>query len=124
MRRRARRPRAQVRERSDARVAGDGGVGDDAVVVNRDAIADSRIDDPHAAVDVAAAADRRRAFERHAGMDDRVGAHRDVAIDEGRRRVLDGDARGHQFGVLFLSHDATHLRQFGAAVDPANLVGI
>ena len=48
----------------------------------------------------------------------------DVAIDVGRRRILDRDARRHQLRVLLLSHDAAHCRQLGAAVDAANLVGV
>ena len=83
-----------------------------------------RVDDAHAAVNLAAAADRRAPFERHAGMDDRVGADLDVAIDVGRRRILDRDAGRHQFRVLVLSHDSAHCRQLRAAVDAANFVGV
>ena len=50
---------AEVRERADRRAGRDRRVGDHAVVVHGDAVADPRIDDPHAAVDLAAAADRR-----------------------------------------------------------------
>jgi hypothetical protein len=32
-------------------------------------------------------------------------------------RIDDGDARRHQFFVLFLSHDSAHFRQLAAAVD-------
>ena len=57
-------------------------------------------------------------------MDDGVLPDRDVAIDVGRRRILDRDTGRHQLLVLLLSHDSAHCRELGAAVDAANLVGI
>ena len=76
-----------------------------------------------AAVDFAARADRRAPLERHAGMDDRVGADRHVGVDVRGGRILDRDARRHQFVRFSLSHDSAHRRQLDAAVDAANLVG-
>ena len=64
----------QVRERADAHVVGQPRVGDDRVVEHRDTIADLRVDDSDAAVDFAALANRREAFERDAGVNNRVGA--------------------------------------------------
>ena len=115
---------SQVRERTDARLVRHRGVRDHAVVVNRHAVADARIDDAHAAVDLAAAADRRLAFERHAGMDDRVASDVDMRIHVGRRRILNRDAGGHQLLVLRLSHDSAHCRQLEAAVDSPDFVGV
>src|SRR5206468_8821249 len=60
----------------------------------------------------------------NAWMDDRVGADSDVAVDVGRRRILDGDAGRHQLGILPLSHDSAHFRQLRPAVDSANFIGV
>ena len=51
----------QVRERPHARVVGDGGTGDHAVVVHHHAVADGRVDDAHEGVDLAGCADARPA---------------------------------------------------------------
>ena len=57
-------------------------------------------------------------------MDDRVRPDLDFRIDVGRGRIDDGDAGRHQFFVLVLSHEPAHFREFGPAVDAANLQGI
>ena len=57
-------------------------------------------------------------------MDHRVGADLDVRIDVGRGRIDERDAGGHQFFVLLLSHDSAHFRQFGAAVDAPDFLGV
>ena len=58
---------AQVSKRSDGRAGLDARARDHGVVEDRDAIADLRIDDARAAVDFAAAADRRPPLERYQG---------------------------------------------------------
>ena len=92
----------QVRERPDLRVVGRS---IESVMTQwlriGDAIADPRVDDARAAVDFAAAADRRRALRarrRDAGSCPAPIVH--VAIDVGGRRILDRDARRHQLRVL------------------------
>ncbi len=113
-----------MRERPDARAVRDRGVGDDAVVEHRHAIADPRVDDADAAVNLAVRPDGRPSLERHPGADDRVRAHLDGGVDVGRRRIFDRHAGRHQFVVLLLSHDSAHFRQLAPAVDAADFVGV
>ena len=47
-----------------------------------------------------------------------------VGADVSGRRVFDRDACGHQLAVFLLPHDSTRLRQFRAAVDSADFVGV
>src|ERR1035437_2290366 len=68
---------SEMRERPDARAVRDRGVGDDAVVEHRHAIADPRVDDADAAVNLAVRPDGRPSLERHPGVDDLVRAHLD-----------------------------------------------
>ena len=57
-------------------------------------------------------------------MDDRVRPHHDGLVDVGRGGILDRHSRGHQLGVLLLSHDAAHFRELLTAVDAAKLIGV
>src|SRR5436190_150465 len=72
---------AQRSKRSDGRAGLDARSRDHGVVENRDAIADLRIDDARAAVDFAAAADRRPALQKHGGVQDGVRPDRHVVVD-------------------------------------------
>src|SRR6185503_12295418 len=81
-------------------------------------------DDADVAVDLAGRPNPALSLDGHAGVYHRVGADFDVRIDVGRGRVDDGDAGCHQFFVFCLSHDSAHFREFGAAVDPPDFLGI
>ena len=81
-----------------------------------------RVDNPRAAVNLAAAADGGAPFDRDAGMDDGVRADHHVAIDIGGSGIFNGHAGVHQLNILFLSHDPADLRQLAAAVDAADFV--
>ncbi len=115
--------RPQVGERTDRRVIGDDGIVDHAVIQNGHAIADAGVDQARAAMNFAAGSDGRGAFERNSRMNDRVGADRDVAVDVHGCRIFERHSRCHQRAIFLVSHDATHCRKLGAAVDAENFVG-
>ena len=117
------RPGPDVRERTEERAGLDCGIGDHSVVSHTHPIADRRVDDARAGVDLAGRADLRRALEEDAWMDHRVGADDDVGVDVGGGGIDQRDAGGHQLFVLLLADHGADLCKFSAAVDAANLFG-
>src|SRR6185312_14993055 len=107
---------AKMRKGTDLRVRRERRLRDDAVIVHGDAIADRRVDDSDAAVDLASRADRRGAFDRDTRMYDRIGTDAHTRIDVRRRRILDRDAGRHEFRVLSVSHDSAYVCKLSAAV--------
>ncbi len=113
-----------MRERSNRHARRQASAIDHAMVLHRHAIGEHGVDDSHTRVDFTGLADLRLPFEVDVGMDHGVRAHDHAFVDVSGGRILDRDARGHQFFVLFLSHDAARFCQFRPAVDSAGLVGI
>ncbi len=113
-----------MREGTDPRVRRHARLDEHAVIENRGTVADPGIHDSHATVNLAAGPDRRRTFERDAGMDDRVRSDGHITIDVRCRRIFERHARRHQRRVLFISHDAIDRRQLGAIVDSPDLIRV
>ena len=114
----------QVGKRSDPHSSRQRAVIDDAMVQDRDIVADSGIADAHARVNLASGADDRLPFDRDPGVDDGVGADLHIAIDERGRGIFNRHAGRHERGHFRLAHDAADRSQLGAAVDAPNFVGI
>ena len=112
-----------MRERTEERARLDCGIRDHSVVSHTHAIADRRVDDARAGVDFAGRADLRRALEKDARIDHRVGPDDDVGVDVGGRGIDQRDAGGHQLFVLLLADHGGDLCKFGTAVDAADFVG-
>ncbi len=105
-----------LRERADLRRAGNARLADDAEIVDDHAIAQRRVDDPDAGVNLAATADDRLPFEVDARVQDRVGADDHVGLNPGGGGVENRDPGGHQRVVLAVAQDRRRLRQLLTAV--------
>src|ERR1043166_8361061 len=115
---------AQMRERTDRCALCNTRTDDEAEIQNYGFVGDFRVNNADVSLDLAGGADPGVSLERDTRMDDCVGADFDVRFDVGRGRVDDGDAGCHEFFVLCLSHDSTHFRELGAAVDAPNLLWV
>src|SRR5262245_48186402 len=115
---------AKMGERADAHILVHSHLAQEAAIQDDDPSADSRVDDPDAAVQLAAGADARVPLDRHARVDDCVRPNLDLFVNVGCGRIVNGDARRHQRTVLSVPHDPAHLRQLETAVDSGNFLGL
>ena len=102
----------------------DRGVRDHAVVEHRDAVADLRVDDPRAAVNLAAGADRRPPSSETPGwmmVSAPIATSRSMYVVAGSSMVTPAAISSAVLCCLTMRLD---FRQLGAAVDAPNFVGV
>ena len=116
--------RAQMAEGAELRLVLDARLRQDAVGLERHAVAETARREVAAGRDHAVAADRRRPLDQHVGVDGGVGADRDGVLDVGARRIEDRDAFGHQAVEDAVAQDRRDGRELLPVVDSERLDGV
>ena len=84
-------------------------------------IADRRVDDSDARMDLAGRSHACLPLEIYIRVNDRINPNLDIRVDVCGGRIHEGHAGRHQFFVFFLSHEGTYFSEFRPAVDTADL---